>query len=140
MKTRPPRNTEMTVKGLLEAMGKIAPTASVIAAFVGLIVAIASPIFYFGKLESRIETLETQVHILTVSPVIANSAEKTVVANPVADTCAQLARKLADVETIPPINNLLGPQLLGPDLSSVTPQEIERLRSIMADLGCSLPK
>jgi hypothetical protein len=111
------------VKIFQEAMGKIATPLALFASLLALIASIGSPFFYFGKLEDRIETLERQVHTLTVAPFIANSAEKTPSANPVARACADFARKLADANPV---------DVVGPN--------VEQIRSAMADLGCSAPK
>jgi hypothetical protein len=72
-------------------------TVRTIGSWVTITVALVSAISYFVFLELRVRQLETQVHTITVAPSIAGAAAGSGnVPNPMAQACADLARKAAD--------------------------------------------
>jgi hypothetical protein len=105
---------EITVKRFLE----------IVAAVLGMVAVIFTAAWYVFDLDSRVRQLEKQVHTLTVAPAIANSTEKTTLANPVAETCANLARRLLN---------------MGGSADEFGDQNRKHIQSTMAALGCSAP-
>jgi hypothetical protein len=69
-----------------------------------VLVAVTGLVWYIANVESRIRTLEDRVHTLAVAPAIANSAgdkpASNAQANPVAQVCADLARKAVDESSL----------------------------------------
>jgi hypothetical protein len=75
----------------IEIVGKLWPLLATIG-FVGGI------IWYFANLDGRVRALENEVHTLSVAPAIVDASRPggPTVANPVAQACADLARKGAE--------------------------------------------
>jgi hypothetical protein len=122
------------VKAFLEFVGKLWPLYALTAAVLvgaGGIGWYSSEFSLRAKMleervhtmEERVHALEERVHTLTVAPAIANSAEKTTLANPVAQACADFARRL-----------------LGGDGDVFGDFNRDHIRSAMMDLGCTAPR
>jgi hypothetical protein len=79
-------------------------------------------IWYVASLEARVRQLETEVHTLAVAPTLAgtNASQPSSVVNPVAQACAEMARRATDDKLIVSIQ--------------------QDARSIMRELGCVAPR
>ncbi len=60
-----------------------------------IIAALVGGVWFLAGLDSRVRRLEEQVHVITVAPTIAaaGAAARTPIGNPLADACAELARR-----------------------------------------------
>jgi hypothetical protein len=64
---------------------------------VTIIAALVGIVWYVAGLDARLRQLENQVHTLTVAPMIAASAGQAgTVSNPIAEACADLAKKAVE--------------------------------------------
>jgi hypothetical protein len=68
-----------------------------VASAVSILTVLGGIMWYAANLDQRVRRLEEQVHALTVAPTIAGaSGQPATIPNPVAQACADLARKAAD--------------------------------------------
>jgi hypothetical protein len=82
---------------------KLSETLGSVGTLLGILIGVGGVVWYVAGLDSRVRRLEEQVHVLTVAPSIAEVAragqrEGQGVANPMAEACADIARKAADAK------------------------------------------
>jgi hypothetical protein len=106
-------------------LGKTETIVSVVVGVFTILATVGGGAVYVYRLEERVRNLESQITILLASPAVAAKSKdppdgKAVVApNPMADACAELARKAADAHAVLP--------------GSLTARALEDL---MQKLGC----